>query len=181
MWRKNALNAAKSPKFEALSRKSWSPRTIVAIDLPSHSIGWRDFCAWSLTHCDTLFWGITLFTLIVQSCKLLSDEEIRVSDFKYVGKIPPKHRSRDTWHAQCLQTHSQCYPMGNIRINSCWTKLFNWLNSVDIAVYTLTPKCTHTSSPTPSFPNWHKHIQTHTNCILQISHASRKHFLLWPV
>jgi len=30
---KIALNAAKLPKFKAINRKSWSPRTIVVIDL----------------------------------------------------------------------------------------------------------------------------------------------------
>jgi len=33
------------------------------------------------------------------------------------------HRSRDMAHVQCLQTHFQWYPMGNIRTHAaqkCW-------------------------------------------------------------
>jgi len=46
---KIVLNAAKLPKFENLSRKSWSPRTIVVTDLLSHSrLMW--FCACADSH-----------------------------------------------------------------------------------------------------------------------------------
>ena len=47
--------------------------------------------------------------------------QIGVMDFKYAGKIAPTHRSRDTAHAQWLQTHSQWYPMGDVRTHNSRT------------------------------------------------------------
>jgi len=41
---KIALNTVRLPKFEAINRKSWSPRTMVVKDLRQHSmLTW--FCA----------------------------------------------------------------------------------------------------------------------------------------
>jgi len=47
IWLKSvALNAAKLPKFKAISGKSWSPRTIVVIDLCLLSrLTWFGACA----------------------------------------------------------------------------------------------------------------------------------------
>jgi len=36
-------------------------------------------------------------------------------------KFPPTHRSRDTAHAQWLQTHCQWYPMGDVRTHKSRT------------------------------------------------------------
>jgi len=35
--------------------------------------------------------------------------------------LPPTHRSRDTAHAQWLQTHCQWYPMGDVRTHDSRT------------------------------------------------------------
>jgi len=35
--------------------------------------------------------------------------------------LPPTHRSRDTAHAQWLQTHCQWYPMGDVRTHNSRT------------------------------------------------------------
>jgi len=42
-------------------------------------------------------------------------------DFKCGKNLPPTHRSRDTAHAQWLQTHCQCYPMGYVRTHNSRT------------------------------------------------------------
>jgi len=103
IWLKSvALNAAKLPKFKAISGKSWSPRTIVVIGLCLLSrLTWFCACADSYVVFNTgpyIIWGITQFILIVQPCTSCSvNRQIGVNDFKYVGKIClPKHGSRYT-------------------------------------------------------------------------------------
>jgi len=49
------------------------------------------------------------------------NRHIGVRDFKYVGKFVPMHRSRDTAHAQWLQTHCQWYPTGDVRTHNSRT------------------------------------------------------------
>jgi len=43
------------------------------------------------------------------------NRQIWVRDFKYVEKFAATHRSRDTAHAQWLQTHCQWHPMEDVR------------------------------------------------------------------
>jgi len=49
--------------------------------------------------------------------------------FQICGKnLPPTHRSRDTTHAQWLQTHCQWYPMGDVRTHNSRTDSHNPIN-----------------------------------------------------
>jgi len=51
IWLKIALNDVRLPIFEAVNRKSWSPRTMVAKDLRQRSmLTW--FCACAESLCD---------------------------------------------------------------------------------------------------------------------------------
>jgi len=76
---------------------------------------------WSLTrgHRHTLFNSNYLNRTAIQVTQWTGKSESR---FQICGKhFPPRHRSCDAAHAQCLQTHPQWYSMGNIRTHNSRT------------------------------------------------------------
>jgi len=49
----------------------------------------------------------------------IGKSELGISNMR--ENLPPAHRSRDTAHAQWLQTHCQWYPMGHVRTHNSRT------------------------------------------------------------
>jgi len=149
IWLKVALNAVRLPKFEAINGKSWSPRTMVVKYLQQRSmLTW--FCACSES---CVIFSSGPCTVFMDSSICLNRSAIKVvywigksgSGFQICGEnLLPTHRSRNTAHAQWLQTHCQWYPTGDVRTHNSRTdsrrilKLGRWIDHVTCHVWPLT-------------------------------------------
>jgi len=120
-------------KIWTINRKEWSPRTIVVPDLPSHSM-----LTWFFACTDNyVVLNMRPYTILVDNSIYVNRAAIEVT--QWIGKsgsaisdslcrkyLPPStHWSCDTVHAQTLQTHSQWYPIGNIRAHNSRTEVDN--------------------------------------------------------
>ena len=109
IWLKLALNAVKLAKFEAVNRKSWSPRTMVVKDLWQHSrLPWFCSCAESCVVFSTGPYTVLADNSICLNRSAISckNRQIGVKDFKYVWKICPLRTCHVIWHMRsgCKRT-----------------------------------------------------------------------------
>jgi len=117
---KIALNAVRLPKFEPVNGKSWSPGKMMAKDLRQ-----RSGLAWFGARTEScVMFNIGPYTVLPDNSIYLCRSAKKV--IEWIGKsgsgisnmwekFAATHRSRDTAHAQWLQTHCQWYPMGDVR------------------------------------------------------------------
>jgi len=109
IWLKIAINAAKLPKFKAINRKSWSPRTIVVADLYLHSrLTW--FCACAESY---VVFNIRPYAIFRDNSIFLNRTAIHVA--QWIGKLGSaiSNMSRDTACAVSANAFSMV-SMGNI-------------------------------------------------------------------
>ena len=107
---KNALNAVKLPKFEALNGKSWSSGTMVVKDsrqrsrLTSSCARANSCVVCNTPYDDNAVLADNSICLNRSVIKLYSEKANRGQGFQICGKnLPRTHRSRDTAHAKWLQ------------------------------------------------------------------------------
>jgi len=122
---KIALNAVRLPKFEAVSGKSWSRRTMVIKDWRQCSIlTWSCACVescvtFSTGPCTVLMDNsICLNRSAIKVVCWIGKSVLRISDMREEFTPYATHRSCDTAHAQWLETHCQRYPMGDVRTHN---------------------------------------------------------------
>jgi len=121
-------------KIWNLNRKSWSPtENDRGTCLLSHSrLTWFCACADSCvvfnTYPHTILGDnlIYLDQIAVQVDHRIAKSGSAISNI-FQKNLPPAHRIRNMVHAQCLQMHSQLYPVGNIRTHAAQKCLVYWI------------------------------------------------------
>ena len=145
---KNCLNAVRLPKFQPVNSKSWSPRKMMVKNLRQRS-GRAWFCA-RAESCVVFNTGT--YSVLPDNSIYLYRSAKKVIQWRGKSgsgisnmweKLVATHRSRDTTHAQWLQTHCQWYPMGDVRtynsrMDSRSFKLGGGINQVTRHVWALT-------------------------------------------
>jgi len=123
---KNCPKCCQMLKFEAINEKSWLPRTTVVKVLQQRSmLTWFCACAKSC-----VIFSTGPYVVLAYKSICLNGSAIKVAYWRDKSgsgisnmreQFAPTHRSRDTVHAQWLQTHSQWYPMGDVRTHNSRT------------------------------------------------------------
>ena len=120
---------------DVLKSQTWSPRYVPCwSQRPSKSKMPRIYGLYLQVVC------ISLKSYSHISCSLNRKSGSVISNMW--EKFAHTHRSCDMAHAPCLQTHSQWYPMGNIRTHTAQKCLMNWIRWTGHCS-TFTSKCTH--------------------------------------